>query len=106
MMGCGCEDQEEGVRLCTDALGPRDDLDTFLDPRPYLGAVRGPIVLVHGREDDVIPYTQLEALHRAFSPGASVRAFLTGLYGHTGGVRRMSGLFREEPQFWSLSGTT
>lgn len=54
-----------------------------LDPTPYLARVRGRVDLVHGTDDDVIPY---EHSHRlaAGLVHADVRVHLTGLYGHTG----------------------
>lgn len=39
--------------------------------------------LVHGVDDDVIPFEHSEALAAAM-PNAEVRVHLTGLYGHTG----------------------
>ena len=94
LMGCGCEASEEGLARCMAALERRSGLDELLDPRPQIPQIRTPTVLIHGRGDDVIPYTQLDALRQAFSPEADVRAFLTGLYGHTG-LARFSGLFGE-----------
>ncbi|MBL8784943.1 MAG: hypothetical protein JNJ59_08600, partial [Deltaproteobacteria bacterium] len=53
----------------------------FLDPGPLLTQVRCPVACVHGRDDDVIPFTESEALARALPHG---EALITGLYGHTG----------------------
>ena len=58
--------------------GPRD-----LDPSPYLPRVRGRVELVHGADDDVIPFEQSHALAAALT-GANVRVHVTGAYGHTG----------------------
>jgi len=52
-----------------------------LDPAPVAPAVTGPVTIVHGRDDDVIPYTQAERLNRLFEGSA---LHLTGLYAHTG----------------------
>lgn len=52
-----------------------------LDPRPLCRAVRAPVTIVHGRDDDVIPHTHAEMLAEHF-PHA--RVLLTGLYAHTG----------------------
>ncbi|HEU0032465.1 MAG TPA: alpha/beta hydrolase [Kofleriaceae bacterium] len=52
-----------------------------LDPTPYLPHVTIPVELVHGIDDDVIPYEHAHALGRQL-PNA--RVHLTGLYGHTG----------------------
>ena len=57
-----------------------------LDPSPYLGAVTGRVDLVHGADDDVIPYDQSHALARKLT-AADVRVHITGMYGHTGAQR-------------------
>jgi pimeloyl-ACP methyl ester carboxylesterase len=61
--------------------GPRD-----LDPSPYLSRVRCRVELVHGADDDVIPFEQSHALAAAL-PNARVRVHVTGAYGHTGASR-------------------
>jgi len=64
-----------------------------LDPRPYLSRVRAHVELVHGADDDVIPYTQSHAL-AARLPHA--RTHITGMYGHTGASgSRLAALPRE-----------
>lgn len=55
----------------------------WIDPRPHLSAIRCPVTLVHGRDDDVIPYEESLDLERALAPHTRVRTLLTGLYGHT-----------------------
>ena len=54
-----------------------------LDPTPYLARIRGRVDLVHGTEDDVIPYEQSQVLARKLV-NAHVRLHITGMYGHTG----------------------
>lgn len=56
----------------------------FADPRPHLAGVKAPVLLVHGRDDDVIPFEETEKLARALPPAHPRRVVLTGLYGHTG----------------------
>ena len=77
LAGCGAE--PGGDPECLAAL-ERIDLG-FLDPRPLLAQVRCPVDILHGIDDDVIPYTQAADLARAL-PDA--RVHLTGLYAHTG----------------------
>lgn len=60
----------------------------YLDPRPHLASIKCPVYLVHGADDDVIPYQQSKALADAMPPGLPVRRYLTGLYGHTGHAER------------------
>lgn len=64
---------EEGLARAGDALA-------FADVAPLLGAIRTPTWVVHGRDDDVIPFEEGAALAAAI-PGA--RFVATGLYGHT-----------------------
>jgi pimeloyl-ACP methyl ester carboxylesterase len=65
----------------------RDALTRFvsadLDPSPYLPRIRGRVDLVHGTDDDVIPFEHSLAL-AARLRAADVRVHITGLYGHTG----------------------
>jgi pimeloyl-ACP methyl ester carboxylesterase len=60
-------------------------LETFdaraLDPAPYLSRISHRVDLVHGTDDDVIPYEHSHAL-AARLPNA--RVHVTGMYGHTG----------------------
>ncbi len=53
-----------------------------LDPAPVAGAIRAPITIVHGRDDDVIPHTHAAMLAAVMPPHA--RVLETGLYAHTG----------------------
>ncbi|MBA3396060.1 MAG: alpha/beta hydrolase [Deltaproteobacteria bacterium] len=54
-----------------------------LDPTPYLARISGRVDLVHGADDDVIPFEHSHTLAAAM-PNADVRVHVTGLYGHTG----------------------
>ncbi|MBL9016942.1 MAG: hypothetical protein JNL83_22325, partial [Myxococcales bacterium] len=54
-----------------------------LDPAPYLARITNEIDLVHGTDDDVIPYEQSHALAARLA-NADVRVHVTGMYGHTG----------------------
>ncbi len=56
----------------------------FADPAPHLAKVRAPVALVHGRDDDVIPYFEAHKLARALPAGHPCRVMITGMYGHTG----------------------
>ena len=78
-----------GARPGADALA-YPALDVFdaraLDPRPYLPRIRCRVDLVHGADDDVIPFEQSHAL-AAGLVHADVRTHITGIYGHTGASR-------------------
>jgi pimeloyl-ACP methyl ester carboxylesterase len=57
-----------------------------LDPSPYLPRITNRVELVHGIDDDVIPFEQTHVLASRLTR-AHVRVHLTGLYGHTGARR-------------------
>lgn len=57
-----------------------------LDPAPYLARVTGRVDLVHGADDDVIPYEQSHALAKQLV-NADAGVHVTGMYGHTGSQR-------------------
>jgi pimeloyl-ACP methyl ester carboxylesterase len=97
LIGCGVE--PGALDLVEQALASTEAVD-FLDPRPHLGGLACPVHLIHGRDDDVIPYTQLEALARAIPAHVPMRAYLTGLYAHTG----RSGLLERAGQLPELAG--
>ena len=67
-----------------------DALDRFdasaLDPAPYLPKITNRVDLVHGIDDDVIPYEHSQRLAAALV-NADVRVHITGVYGHTGSQR-------------------
>lgn len=54
-----------------------------LDPTPYLARIENRVELVHGMDDDVIPFEQSHVLADRLV-NADVRVHVTGLYGHTG----------------------
>lgn len=78
----GCGALPGGYSLCTAALERSTETAAFLDPRPYLPEVRCPVHLVHGIDDDVIPYVESERLRDELAH-TECQLLLTGLYGHT-----------------------
>ena len=52
-----------------------------LDPTPYLSRVTCRVELVHGADDDVIPFEHSHVLAAGL---VNARVHVTGLYGHTG----------------------
>ncbi len=82
LRGCTLEDGavdwlEAGLERGTAAL-------SFVAPHENAARARCPITLVHGRGDDVIPYTESVDLARALRPGTLTGLHLTGAFGHTG----------------------
>jgi pimeloyl-ACP methyl ester carboxylesterase len=80
LLGCGVEG--DALSACAEALW-HPDLARWVDPHPALSDIRCPVTLVHGLDDDVIPYTQAEELHAALSPHAQSELLLTGLVDHS-----------------------
>jgi len=56
----------------------------FAKPRPFLSEVAAPVVICHGRDDDVIPYVEAFKIRAGLRGNHPHRLFVTGLYGHTG----------------------
>jgi pimeloyl-ACP methyl ester carboxylesterase len=61
--------------------------DPLLDPQPFLSHVRVPILLAHGRDDRLIPFTETIRLSREV-PRQRVRSTtITALFQHSGGTQ-------------------
>lgn len=80
----GCGIGEDGPALLERALTQGRERLAFADPAAALGRLASPVVVCHGRDDDVIPWTEAVKLHGAVAPRVQARLYLTGLYGHTG----------------------
>jgi len=85
--------------LVLDALARYDAAG--IDPTPHLARVRSRVDLVHGVDDDVIPFEHSHALAAAM-PNADVRVHITGLYGHTGSA--MPKLATAAQEMWTMLG--
>lgn len=91
---CGLGDESEG--WFESGLAESIDRLGFFDPGARLARVEAPVTLVHGRDDDVIPYLESLKLERALSGSRRPRLHLTGMYGHTGSSRPpLSSIARE-----------
>ncbi len=67
----------------------------LLDPIPGLDPFTSPVRLMHGRDDVLIPYTQLEALAARLEPRTDdLRTGLTGLFAHSAGGNQLGPLDR------------
>lgn len=82
IMGCGL--RPGGGALLEAGLARAGAHFGFTDPRPHLSRIGTPVVISHGRDDDVIPYSEAHKLERALPSGHRHRVHITGLYGHTG----------------------
>lgn len=56
---------------------------SFAEPDEAIRALSRPVVICHGRDDDVIPYTEAHRLREKLAKNVAVRVLLTGLFGHT-----------------------
>lgn len=79
----GCRVLPGGFDRCAEALAMGTERFAWLDPRPHLSGIRCPVHLVHGRDDDVIPFEQASVLHRSLPSEVAAGVHLTGLYGHS-----------------------
>ncbi len=78
------------------ALQRAGDAFAYACPKAALAQVRCPVVICHGKDDDVIPWCEAEKLVALLPPTTPSRLYLTGLYGHTGAGRpRASDAARE-----------
>lgn len=58
--------------------------DPRLDPRPALPSVRARVVLAHGRDDRLIPFTETLRLREALPPALPAFHAVTALFAHSG----------------------
>jgi hypothetical protein len=57
-----------------------------LDPRPHLGGLRARVVLSHGRQDRLVPFTETLRLMTMVPPESEATATITGLFAHSAGA--------------------
>lgn len=81
LIGCGLA--PGAPALLEQGLCRAGDAFAFTDPAPRLERVRVPVVIAHGKGDDVIPFIEAHKLG-ALLPHHQRRVLLTGMYGHTG----------------------
>lgn len=82
LAACGLEG--DGEALVARALAAAGRAFAWVDPRPHLARVRPPVVIVHGRDDDVIPWLEAHKIADALPTAHPRDVVLTGLWGHTG----------------------
>lgn len=82
-----------GEARAFEALSRIGDSRAYLDPAPVAAKVSIPVVVAHGRDDDVIPVEHASEL-AAMIPGAE--SYVTGTYAHTG---------KTEPEPFDLAAT-
>ncbi|MBX3125421.1 MAG: alpha/beta hydrolase [Polyangiaceae bacterium] len=82
LIGCGVE--PGASELVASALRRAGETLAYASPRAALERIDCPVVVCHGRDDDVIPWGEAEKLVGAVPAAVAKRLYLTGLYGHTG----------------------
>ncbi len=57
----------------------------LMDPLPHIDTLPVPVLLIHGRQDTLIPFSETLAFRSALSGRGRVSAKLTGLFAHSAG---------------------
>ncbi|MCC6217661.1 MAG: alpha/beta hydrolase [Polyangiaceae bacterium] len=97
-LGCGLgPETTAAVEAALERAGAA--LSVF-DPGPALARLACPVVICHGRDDDVIPWGEAPKLRQALSARGRARVLLTGMYGHTGSALPTPGALAREA--WTL----
>ncbi|HLU25502.1 MAG TPA: dienelactone hydrolase family protein [Longimicrobiales bacterium] len=68
-------------------------VDPLLDPGPALSRLDCRVLLAHGRDDRVVPFTETIRLGRALDARRLAACTITGLFEHSGGTSRELGPF-------------
>lgn len=94
MIGCGL--RAGGAALLEVGLARAGEHFAFTDPSRHLDRIATPVVIGHGRDDDVIPYSEAHKLALALPIGHRHRVHVTGMYGHTGSALPGPGVLASE----------
>lgn len=73
-----------GLALLERAIEESAGAFAFADPKAMLARLTLPLLVAHGKDDDVIPWIEARKIERALPHGHRARVALTGLFGHTG----------------------
>lgn len=76
--------------------------DPLMDPAPYFDRIRIPVLLAHGRDDRLIPYTETLRMRRRVPSAMLLGSTITSLFSHSGGTEPglgMIGVGREAARF-------
>ena len=79
--------------------------EPLLDPGPALTRLQTPILVAHGRDDRLVPFTEAKRLVRELPPALLAGFGVTSLFAHSGGTDRTLGPFglaRESVRFLKL----
>jgi len=76
-------DPTEGEELAHKLAAAGRRVDPAIEPGPSLSSVPGPVHLLHGRQDHLIPFTELYRMQDALPRSVDARALVTRLFGHS-----------------------
>lgn len=76
-------DREAGRTLADTFADAALTQDPGLDPRSRLASVKARILLTHGRQDRLIPFTETLRMREMMPPGVQVDSTITGLFAHS-----------------------
>lgn len=82
--------QRERVREIGAEIAPRVlDREPLLNAGPHLARIRVPVALGHGRDDRLIPFTEMVRIQRDLPADRIRYAGVTSLFGHSFGEKRL-----------------
>ncbi len=67
----------------------------LMDPTPYLTSIRTPVQLIHGEDDQLIPYTESLRMHASLRAEQRVETTITAFFSHSDQGGRLSSLRHE-----------
>lgn len=79
----GEPDPSEGEELAHKLAAAGRLVDPGIEPGPFLASVPGPVHLLHGRQDHLIPFTELYRIQAALPAGVESSGIVTRLFGHS-----------------------
>lgn len=82
LIGCGL--RPGGGAFLESGLAAADGHFDFTDPTAALSRITAPVIIAHGRDDDVVPYTEAEKIFAGLRGIHPHQLHITGLWGHTG----------------------
>lgn len=74
-----CPGEEMAHKLAAVARGA----EPTIEPGPFLDRIPGPVHLLHGRQDRLIPFTEMLRLAEALPDGVLARGTITRLFAHS-----------------------
>ena len=83
LFAIGCGLAPGGPALVESGLANAGSHFSFANAGPRVRGLAAPVLIAHGRDDDVIPFSESKKLQAALPPGHPHRLALTGMYGHT-----------------------